>query len=330
MKKKALVISASLLLVGVAAALLAAWTYLSSSSGVLSKSVQPEEVAIAKSAPAVETPVQTPAQQPKPVSLSESAKRVEGKLGAAKLQEGKKPAVPAQTGGTRSIAQVPVRPLTQPAASPPAAPDTGVEDEMQGSLETPTQQEPVPGDVSVTAEKLSVLELGMTYAQVASVIGDAGRRVGDGLPVPFQPIGWATVEWGTRERGGISATFNEQERLVTADIVNVPGTEAIVASPSNVVRNWLNNAMADERMAVRVPMVIVKASGPRRYEFTGALVSETGVEVGEIAGVYQLGDGVTTFASGDSVAYTRLLEGLYEVTWDNGTKTGDTFSLAEH
>ncbi|MFA6242639.1 MAG: hypothetical protein WC655_17000 [Candidatus Hydrogenedentales bacterium] len=326
MKKKALVISASFLLVGVAAALLAAWTYLSSTSDHLPKVTQPEDVVIAKSTP----PVETPAQQPKPVTLGDSAKRVESKLGAAKLQEVKKPAVPAQTGGAKSIAQVPVRSSGKPVAVAPVGPDSGVGEGLQGSLETPTPQEPVAGDVSVTAEKLGVLELGMTYAQVASVIGDSGRRLGDGLPVPFQPIGWATVEWGSRERGGISATFNEQERLVTADIVNVPGTEAIVASPSNAVRNWLNNAMADEQMAVRVPMVIVKASGPRRYEYSGALVSETGVEVGEIAGVYQLGDGVTTFASGDSVAYTRLLEGLYEVTWDNGTKTGDAFSLAEH
>ncbi|MBX7258246.1 MAG: hypothetical protein K1Y02_17925 [Candidatus Hydrogenedentes bacterium] len=337
MNKKAFVISAAFLLVGVAAAVVGIWSYLSSTPAKTSMRTVPDSQAMGNAVPKPETaskdvdqkPEQKSDQKPEPVKLAESMKRVESKLAEAKQREASKPIVPARSGSTRPASQVPIRSSTAPTSQPK---DVTPQDETpeEAPIQEEAPQAPVEQTSGFSAEKLNALALGMTYEQVALTLGEAGRILGEGLAVPFQPIGWATVEWGSREKGLFTATFNEDEQLVAVDTFNVPGTEALAAVPANAVRTWLNNAMAQERLAVRVPVVVTKPSGPGNYEYSAALVSQSGVEVGEIAGFYHLGDGATTYAAEDQQPYTRLLEGVYEVVWEDGSNTSDSFSLVEY
>lgn len=329
MKKKAFVIVSALLLVGVAVAVVGVWSYLSTapngSKPVTEVKDTPQEVVI----PRTEARTVSPDKETKAENLTESVKRVESKLASAKQRDSTKPLVPARAGNTRAAAQVPIRPAPTPARqsqSPEALPPEMEEVAPEAGAESQSVDR-APG---ITADKLNALALGMTYEQVALTLGDAGRILGDGLGVPFQPVGWATVEWGSREAGLFSGVFNASELLVSVDVFNVPGAEALAAAPANAIRIWLNNALAQDRLAVRVPVVLAKPSGPGSYEYSAALVSEAGIEAGEIAGFYRLGDGTTTVASGDNQAYRRLLEGVYEVVYEDGSNASDAFTLVEY
>jgi hypothetical protein len=77
-------------------------------------------------------------------------------------------------------------------------------------------------------------------------------------------------------------------------------------------------------------MVQLAPSGTREFQYQAALVNEAGRTVGTVAGYYRLGDGATTYISNDRIPYTRVLEGLYEYTLDNGTRASDAFSLIDH
>jgi hypothetical protein len=187
---------------------------------------------------------------------------------------------------------------------------------------------PAPQTNAATIEKLFQLQPGIAEDQVAAVMGSPGTEPAGFTP--YRPIGWYERRWINADGSWIAAVFNDAGLLVALDQYKVPGASEWTSDPHYAIASWMNANLENNRMPVRIPALDVVQSAPSAYQFQGALTADDGTIVGSITGVYYPGDGATTYIPGETLPYSRAIEGTYQYALATGAADSNTFALVEH
>lgn len=203
---------------------------------------------------------------------------------------------------------------------------------MPAPVPETSAQPPVEAPIPATMfDKLASLQIGFGEPEVAAIMGSEGAPVVDAVGEKFVPQGWYNRRWNDSDGGSIVALFTGDGILAHVEPLKIAGAfDWMNADPFYSITTWINDNLENENFPVRLPAVEVTTTGERAFRFQGSLVNSVGQFVGSMKGAYYVGDGATTFAPNDRVAYRKAIEGVFEFVAPDGSRRSDNFAWVEH